>query len=351
MDNFAPRAPAAPPKQRTSARLAGHLVGPYNSRMPSRDYYEILGVPRTATADQIKAAYRKLARKHHPDVNKAKDAAEKFKEATAAYEVLSDPAKRQQYDQFGAEGPPGAGFGGQRPGRGGGRTHAWSGGQGVPFDFEEVFSGSNFSGMSLEELMAALGGGGRRGRRAGAHAPVGGDLEYEVTLDFLQAAKGTVMPLRLTQPDGRAEQLDVRIPPGMHDGSKVRVRGKGHPGPGGAGDLYIIIRVREHPVFRREGQDIHTDLPVTVTEAALGGTATIPTLDGPTELTIPAGASSGMKLRLRGKGVSDPKTGQRGDHYVVLKIVLPRTISEKGKQLLKQFAQSDPYDPRKDMPI
>jgi DnaJ-class molecular chaperone len=331
-------------------------------RMVEWDYYEILGVSRTATADHIRTAYRKLARKYHPDVNKAANAADKFKEATAAYEVLSDAEKRKMYDQFGRAGSrmgPGAAGqgpfgGGGRPGAGGSRTYTWSPGQGAPpggMDFEEMFGSSPFAGMSLEELMAALGGGGRAtGRRRGGPtpgpAPRGSDLEHPVTLDFLQAVHGTTMTLQMRREDGTAERINVRIPPGVHDGSKIRVRGKGNVGPGGTGDLYIVVSVRPSDQFRREGSDITTDLPISITEAAFGGTASVVTIDGPTTVKIPPGASSGTKLRLRGKGVADPRTGQRGDHYALVKIVVHKTISQRGRQLLEEFARTDPYNPR-----
>lgn len=326
--------------------------------MAKREYYEVLGVPRTATPDQVKSAYRKLARAYHPDVNKAKDAPARFKEATAAYEVLSDPQKRQMYDQFGSEVPPGFGAAGHGPGPRGGprtRTYTWSPGQGgAPFGggggFEDVFANSPFAGMSLEELLASLGGG-RQGRRTrgapAAPAPAGQDMEYPVTLDFMQAIRGTTTALQFEHPDGQVERIDVKIPPGVKEGSKIRVRGKGGLGPGGRGDLYILIHVREHPCFRRQDDDIYLDLPVSLAEAALGAEVTVPTIDGHAAVKVPACTSSGMQLRLRGRGAADPKTGQRGDQYVAIKIVLPETLSPKGKQLVEEFAKSDPYDPRR----
>ncbi len=329
--------------------------------MAQRDYYEILGVARSASPEQIRAAYRKLARKYHPDVNKSRDAGAKFKEATAAYEVLSDPEKRKLYDRFGHAGPAGAGY--ARAAGGPGRSYTWTyrGGEGVPPDFEDVFASSPFSGMSLEELLASLGGYSRRGsRQAGRSARAGRaaspfattqaaqlDVEYPITLDFLQAVKGCTTALELRRGEGSTERIEVKIPPGVRDGSKVRVRGKGRPGPGGPGDLFIVTRVREHPYFRREGADIHMDLPVSITEAALGAEVTVPTIDGHAVVKIPPGASSGTRLRLRGRGAADPKAGGRGDQYVVLRIALPPNLSEEGRKLLEQFASTDPYDPRK----
>jgi len=331
------------------------------SKMSKRDYYEILGVPRDASEERIKAAYRRLARRYHPDVNKSPGAAEKFKEATAAYEVLSDPKKRQTYDRFGHAGP--AGEGGQaytwtyrgRPGAG-------SGG-GIPFDFDDLFSSSPFSGMSLEDLLASLGGYSRRGARRRGAAGVGrgpgpfssvreapADVEYPLSLDFMEAVNGCTKALQLRGSDGRTERIEVKIPAGVRDGGKVRVRGKGGVGPGGTGDLLIVVRVREHPYFRREGDDVFLDLPVTIGEAALGAEVTVPTLDGRASLKIPPKAAGGKRLRLRGKGVVNPKSGKRGDQYVVVRIVPPEKISDEGRKLLEQFARTDPYDPRKGLP-
>jgi curved DNA-binding protein len=322
--------------------------------MAQRDYYEVLGVPRTASQEEIKAAYRRLARKYHPDVNKAKDATEKFKEATAAYEVLSDGQKRKLYDQFGHAGPEGFGRGwpggagqGRPTGRPGGRTYAYTYGPGQEgMDFEDIFSSSPFSGMSLEELLASLGGytrrsGGRRGTVSPGAAAQAEAPQAEVTLDFLQAVRGTTTTLELRLPDGRKEQIEVRIPPGVREGSKIRVRGKE-----GLGDLYILTHIREHPYFRREANDIYVELPVSVAEAGLGTEATVPTIDGKATLKVPPCTSCGTKLRLRGKGSPDPRSGQRGDQYVVIKIVLPKALSKRGQELLAELAKSDPYEPR-----
>lgn len=330
----------------------------------SRDYYEVLGVARNATPDQVRSAYRKLARKFHPDVNKAKDAPEKFKEATAAYEVLSDPQKRQMYDQFGQASPGGgAGPFQGRPGpggRGGSRVYTWNsrgGGQGQPVNFEDIFASSPFAGMGLEEILQSLGGGRRSWGRRGRAQPtpeefqgVGPDQEYPLTLDFLQAVNGSVLPLELRQPDGSTERINVKIPPGVHEGSRIRVRGKGAAGPGGPGDLYILVHVREHPYFRRQNDDIYLDLPLSIYEAALGAEVTVPTLDGQARLKVPPGSSGGVRLRLKGQGVANARGGGRGDQYVVIKIVLPPRLSDQGKKLLEDLARSDPYNPREGLP-
>jgi curved DNA-binding protein len=320
--------------------------------MAKRDYYDVLGVSKTASSDQIRTAYRKLARKYHPDVNKAADASAKFKEATEAYEVISDADKRQKYDQFGQAGP-GMPFGGQS-GPGGGRTYTWKGrpdeGYGEPggVDFADLFGrggGGGFSGMSLDDILASLGAGrrGKRGRAGPQSEPQ--DMHHEVTLDFMQAVGGTTVGLRLQSPDGRGgETIDVKIPPGVSEGSKVRLRGKGSAG----GDLYLITHIREHPYFRRDGADIYVDVPISMAEAALGAKVDVPTLDGTSTVTVPPGSSSGRNLRLRGKGVAS--SAGKGDQYVVLKIVVPQALSPKGVQLLKQFSEAEPFDPRAGVP-
>ncbi len=326
--------------------------------MGKRDYYEVLGVSRSASGDQIRSAYRKLARKYHPDVNKAADAAQKFKEATEAYEVLSDAEKRKMYDQFGHAGM-GGGFGaGAGPAAGrGGRTYTWTGGGGQAGGFqgfEDLFAGQGghgFMGMSLEELMAALGGGGRGGRRRTREAPRPGgmDVTYDLGVDFLQAVHGTTATIRLQREGGPSETISVKIPPGVKEGSKIRVRGKGAQGPGGGGDLYIVVHVREHPYFRREGDDIYLEVPVSVTEACLGAKVDVPTLEGTMTVTVPPGTASHRKLRLKGKGVKPP-SGEAGDQYVVIRIVPPEQVSDEAADLLRKLQQVQPYDPRAKAP-
>ncbi|MFB3891318.1 MAG: DnaJ C-terminal domain-containing protein [Phycisphaerae bacterium] len=323
--------------------------------MAKRDYYDVLGVGRDASVDQIKAAYRKLARKYHPDVNKASDAPTKFKEATEAYEVLSDPQKRKMYDQFGFIGP-GEGFPQGGPGPGG-RTYQWRGqpGQGFNINIDDIFGGGGqgFMGMSLDEILQQLAGGGRRGAgqpRAGrggraAYEPQPSDLDAEVTLDFMQAINGTTVSLRLQAGDA-SQTINVKIPPGVHEGSRIRVRGKGSAG----GDLYIITHIREHPYFRREGDDIHVQVPVSITEAALGAKVDVPTLNGMTTVTVPPGTSSSRLLRLRGLGVARPNGRGRGDQYVEIRIVAPPSVSDKGAELLRQFDAIEKFDPRAGVP-
>jgi DnaJ-class molecular chaperone len=321
--------------------------------MAKRDYYDVLGVSRTAGVDEIKAAYRKLVRKCHPDVNKAADAAAKFREATEAYDVLGDAAKRKRYDQFGHAGPEvfgGAGRGGARGGRGG--AYAGPVGEGATFDFGDIFGGgSGFDGMSMEDILEALGS--RRGRGGGRGGPRRGqDVETHLTLEFMDAVRGTTARLRMAHEGGQAgagETLDVRIPPGVKEGSRIRVRGKGGPGSGGGGDLYIVVHVDPHAYFRREGDDIHVTVPISITEAALGGRVEVPTIDGTMVMTIPPGTGSSRRLRLRGKG-APRQGGQRGDQHVFLEIVPPPKLTDRQRELLVQFDKERPFDPRAEAP-
>lgn len=309
--------------------------------MAKRDYYEVLGIKRSASDAQIKTAYRKLARKYHPDVNKASDASGQFREATEAYEVLSDQEKRKMYDRFGHAGPTGRPFGTGRS-----YTSAGPGG----FDIGDIFGrgSSGFAGMGLDDILNALRGG-RRGRARSQMR--GSDVEYKVTLGFMDVIRGTSAMLRYLQPGkgGATETLDVKIPAGVGAGSKIRVRGKGALGPGGAGDLYLIVDVKDHPYFRREGEDIYLDLPISIVEATLGAKVDMPTIDGMMTVSIPAGVSSGTKLRLRGKGVAMAGK-KRGDQYVVIKIVPPQNISQEAKKLIKEFEQISELDVRAKTP-
>ncbi len=320
-----------------------------------RDFYEVLGVKKNATAGQIKSAYRKKARKYHPDVNKADDAAEKFHQATEAYGVLSDPEKRKRYDQFG---PAAFRTGGPTPGSGGFYPGA---GRTVQFDFGDIFGGGRgggggFMGMGLEEILEALGGGRRKTRRGPKAAPHRGrNLEHHVQLDFHQALHGTSTSVRIhtTDSSGKAsaQTLTVKIPPGVREGQKIRVRGKGAMGPGGAGDLLLICHIKDHPFFQRVGDDIYVQVPISIVEASLGASVDVPTIDGMTTVKIPPGTPSGRRLRLRGKGMTlrgDPK--KRGDQHVVIKIVPPTKVSRAGKDLLKEFQKTEDQDPRADAP-
>lgn len=308
--------------------------------MANHDLYKTLGVSKSATADEIRKAYKKLSKKYHPDANKEKDAPERFKQVQEAYDVLQDPQKRQQYDQFGQV------FPGGNPPRG--QPFNWgSPGQGGagPIDLGDLFGGGQ---IDLEQILGgAFGGaGGRRPSKRGSRR--GGDVEVEVEIPFQIAVDGGNHDLHLDR-GGKPERLSVKIPAGVDTGSVVRLASQGHPGANGgaAGDLLVRIRVAPHPWFRREGIQLLLDLPVTVTEAALGAKVEVPTLsEGMVVVTIPPGTSSGAKLRLRGKGVVDRNTKEHGDQLVVIKIVVPRKPGERAVELLKELAQVEPQNPR-----
>jgi len=298
--------------------------------MAEVDFYQVLGLSRSAGADQIKRAYRRLAKRYHPDRNKGNPAAtEKFKQVRQAYEVLSDPQKRATYDRFGTT-EVGGGAG---PWPGGARTYRWSGDPGK-FDFgglADMFgqAAGRPEGMGdiFEQLFGQRGHGPRRTARPRTE-PAAADIQHEMSLSFEQAINGTTLQLTL-QRGGRREKIEVRIPAGVTDGQRIRLRGKGQPG-----------------YFRREGSDVYLDLPISVTEASLGAKVTIPTIDGPTTLTVPAGTAGGTKLRLRGKGVGDARTGKRGDQYAVIRIVPPKRLDEQQRRLMEELSQALPDDPR-----
>lgn len=316
--------------------------------MPNNDYYEALGVSKTASADEIRKAYKKLSRKYHPDANKDKDAPERFKQVQEAFDVLGDTEKRQQYDRFGKAFP-----GGQFPGGGGpqGQPFNWPGGQpgaGGGVDFSELFGGGQ---IDLEQILGgAFGGSG--GRKQSRRAPRrGDDVEVEVEIPFQTAVEGGKYDLSLDR-GGKHETLSVKIQAGVDTGNLVRLAGQGHPGANGgpAGDLLVRIKVAAHPFFRREGSNLLLDLPVTITEAALGAKVEVPTLsEGQIVVTIPAGTSSGAKLRLKGKGVLDRSTKEHGDQFVIIKIVVPRKPGDRARALLKELAEVEPLTPRRDM--
>ena len=393
-----------------------------------KDYYGALGVKKTASAEDIRKAFRKLARKYHPDVNPDKSAEEKFKTISEANEVLSDPKKRKVYDQLGfysdnidpaaAEAYARAGS----PGGFGGGGASGGGYQEVPFDF----GGFDFSDMAEGARRSGGGGGGGfrdifssmfsgSGRQQSAHPQPepGTDLEYQMNVGFWQAIRGAELQLgvphlescahchgrgylespgecpqchgkgQVTQKSGsmkfnmpcprcggsgknrgmctvchgegrleREENIRVRIKPGTRDGQRIRLAGRGNAGTMGApaGDLYIIVRAGEHPVFKRDGDDIYLTIPVTVSEAALGSKVEVPTIDGRAQLKIPPGTQSGQKLRLREKGVpSAVKEGVRGDEIVEVKVVVPTLRDEKSKEILRELAQLNPEDPREDL--
>jgi molecular chaperone DnaJ len=393
-----------------------------------KDYYAVLGIKKTASAEDIRKAFRKLARKYHPDVNpNNKQAEEKFKELSEANDVLTDPKKRKIYDQLGyysdnidpaaAEAyARGGGFGAG----GFGATPGARGAQGVPFDFGG-FDFSDFTGAGADQgkrgggfrdIFSSMFSGGGVGR--GPSGPESGsDLEYQVNVGFWQAIKGAVMRLNVTRRDvcptchgsgdistggtcpncggkgqvtqmsgnmkfnvtcpqcggsgkaqktcsecdgegtiSRTEPLEVRIKAGTRDGQRIRLAGKGNAGAhGGApGDLYIIVRIGEHPIFRREGDNILVKVPVSVSEAALGAKIEVPTIDGRAQLRIPPGTQSGQKLRMREKGVpSATKDGARGDEIVEVAVSVPQVRDERSKEILRELTKLNPDDPRAEM--
>jgi curved DNA-binding protein len=300
--------------------------------MSKRDFYEVLGVSRSASQDEIRKAYKKLAKKFHPDVKPADpDAEKKFSEITEAYDVLSDDAKRKSYDQFGHAARGGA--------AGGNPFQGFGGGGGASFDLDDILGGMFGGGGN------PFGGGGRRGQ---PRTQKGQDAKAEITVPFIVAVEGGEHSVSL-QNGTKSERLSVKIPAGIEDGQSIRLAGQGNPGSGGgpAGDLIVTVHIATHPWFRRDGQNLLVDVPMSPSEAALGAKIDVPTLtEGTVVLTVPPGTSSGAKLRLRGKGVRNHKTGDRGDQFVVLKISVPKDLSEEAKSLYEKLAELNPKDPR-----
>ncbi len=306
--------------------------------MKYKDYYAILGVKKDATADEIKSAYRKLARKYHPDVSKEKDAEEKFKEMSEAYETLKDTEKRAAYDQLGSY-TPGQEF---RP----------------PPDWGQQFAQGRggFDDIDLESLFAGLAGRQRRGGAQGGNAPVAGsDYEAVVRLTFMQAFHGTEVDLELSvlefTPDGGARRVPhrvkTRIPPGVTNGEKLRVPGKGGKGINGGpdGDLYLDIEVVLHPIYRTSGKDVYVDLPLSPWEAVLGTSVKLPTPAGAVALKVPPGTRSGQELRLTGRGMTRG-TGAAGHLLAVVRIEVPSVVGDKEKALYKELAEISNFTPR-----
>tara|TARA_R110002073_G_scaffold104089_1_gene235488 strand:- start:4941 stop:5897 length:957 start_codon:yes stop_codon:yes gene_type:complete len=304
----------------------------------SRDPYEVLGLAKTATADEIKKAYRKIVRTSHPDLNPDDEGAQaRFIEATAAHDLLKDPALRARYDK-GEIDASGAERQAERPFY---REYAQQSDN--PYQSSRGFEGFDTSDI-FEEILRQRGQGGGRG---GSYNAAGSDRRYQLELDFLEAALGTQK--RITLPDGQS--LDVKIPSGTADGQTIRLRGKGGAGigEGPSGDALVSLSVRPHKLFRREGDDIVMTLPVTLDEAVLGGKVEVPTIDGPVALTIRKGASSGQVLRLRGRGVQPAGGKPRGDQRVELRIVSPPEIDEALHSFMQSWRETHAYDPRKEM--
>ncbi|RZB19803.1 J domain-containing protein [Streptomyces sp. F001] len=307
----------------------------------ARDFYEVLGVPRTADRDEIQRAYRSLARKYHPDINKDPSAEERFKEINEAFSVLSDPEQRARYDRFGEdfrkvpedwEERVGAGAG-----AGGGFRWATGGGPRVRYGT----TGFGEEGVDFEDLFGSFFGAGRM-RVQGA------DQEAELPLTVEEAYRGGRRTVTLAGPSGQ-RRYEVDVPAGVTDGQRIRLAGQGGRGSGDApaGDLYLRVRIQPHPVFRLEGRDVHVQLPITPWEAALGATVPVPTPSGATaKVTVPAGSSSGRRLRLRGEGMPGPR-GTGGDLYAELRIMVPPRLGDRERALFEELAAVSSFDPRR----
>jgi DnaJ-class molecular chaperone len=306
-----------------------------------RDPYQTLGVPRSASADDIKKAYRRLAKEHHPDL-KPGDARneDRFKEISAAYSLLSDPEKRARFDRGEIDGS-----GQERhAGRSGYRS---SGARSRSFSDEDA--NFNFGG---DDWFSDLFGGGRKRGNAGAGGSSGGgarakgtDIAYAVTVTFLEAAQGTKRRISLSN----GKSLDVAVPPGTEDQQKLRLKGQGLGGMGGmpAGDAIIEVNVESHPFFTRQDGDIHMEMPITLYEAVLGATVRVPTISGAVAVKVPPGSNTGSMLRLRGKGVISQKTKQAGDQYVKLKVVLPEPPDAELVKFMEGWSKTRSYDVRR----
>jgi DnaJ-class molecular chaperone len=310
--------------------------------MAKQNYYSVLGVPRDASAKDIKQAYRKLARKYHPDVNPGDPAAEqKFKEVSEAYAVLGNPENRKKYDHFGSQ--------------------AFSGGFESAFDRDSGFGGFHTGNLrdffnsrggfaeSVGSIFEDFFGGAQQRPHTASHR--GQDREQTVEIRFEEAVRGTTISVQVPRLHGPVERLQVKIPAGVDTGSKIRLAGKGEAGKYGspAGDLYIVTHVQPHPYFTRQGDDILCEVPVTLAEIMLGGKIEVPTIDGKTTMTIPAATQNGRLFRLRGKGIPHLKGGGQGDQYVKVQVVLPETLDESSRRLIAEFDQRNRLQPRRHM--
>ena len=310
-----------------------------------KDYYQTLGVPRDASSADIKKAFRKLARKHHPDVAKDKKTAEaKFKEINEANEVLGDPQKRKKYDELGAhwQNPHAGRQSGRQPNAG--REFNF-GGTGFSDFFEQYFSGASRHGYP--ETAAP----------SGSRARKGGDIEGDILVTLEEAMHGAVRPISLQTTNARSGKVEtqsfqVRIPAGVTDGKRIRVPGQGESGSGGAaaGDLYLRVRHSAHPDFHTEGTDLFYDLDLAPWEAVLGAELTVPTLDGPIKLRIPPGSENNQQLRVRGRGLPKGKTADRGDFHAILNIHLPATLNDDERELWEKLRSISKFNPRSESP-
>lgn len=354
-----------------------------NRKVSKRDYYEVLGVEKNATKDEIKRAYRKLARKYHPDVNKSDDAEEKFKEAKEAYEVLNNDQKRAQYDQFGHAGTQqGHGFGGAQDFSGfgdifdmffggGGRRDPNAPQQGadlqytMTLDFEEAIFGKETE-ISLpkdEECQTCHGSGAKPGTKPQtcSHCNGSGQLNMEQNTPFGRVVNrrvchycqgtGKIIPEKCATCHGEGKvkkqtKIKISIPAGIDEGQQIRISGKGEPGKNGGppGDLFVIVHIKKHDYFQREGDHIFLELPITFTQAALGDEMEVPTVHGNVTFKIPAGTQTGKTFRLKGKGVPNVRGFGKGDQHVKIKVITPTKLTSRQKELLKEFNDIDGHD-------
>ncbi|MEV4510147.1 DnaJ C-terminal domain-containing protein [Dactylosporangium sp. NPDC049525] len=320
----------------------------------TRDPYQVLGVARDAKPEEIQRAYRTLARRQHPDINKEPGAEERFKEINEAYHVLSDPERRARYDRFGSKwrqvpddfaragagaGGPGSGFSGAGVPGGGFRGAGFRG------------SGAGFPGsagrgpgidVDLEDLLGSMFG----GRHAAGPVP-GADTQAGITIGVEDAFRGGRRQVTLPGPDGRPRRYDVNIPAGVIEGQRIRLAGQGNPGVAGGppGDLYLVVHLAPHPRFRVEGRNVVLDLPVSAWEAALGAPVPLETPGGPVRVDVPPGTSSGRRLRLRGRGLPNPR-GNPGDLYAEVKIMVPPTLTEAERRLFQELGEASHFNPR-----
>ena len=317
--------------------------------MEYKDYYQALGIKKDATQKEVQAAYRKLARKWHPDVNKKPDAEEKFKEINEAYEVLKDPEKRKRYDTYGAN---------WREGQQYSPPPGWDN---VQYDFNDGMGGFEFQGGNagqFSDFFEGLFGRGRARSPAGQDmqgwAMRGQDQESDIALTLEEAYHGAKKAIRLqtleqegSQYVPKTREITVNIPAGVTDGKRIRLNGQGGPGVGGGpnGDLYLKVHIQPHRIFTVSGSDLEEEVPISPWEAALGTKVELATMSGKVNLTIPAGVQSGQKLRLRGKGMPIPKGGH-GDLYAVIKIVVPKKLSEEERELFEQLSRVSTFEPR-----
>jgi curved DNA-binding protein len=318
--------------------------------MEFKDYYAVLGVAKNASQEEIQRAYRKLARKYHPDINQTTGAEDKFKDLGESYEVLKDPDKRAKYDRYGAAWKAAEQGGGTPPpgyedvwfDLGGAEDFGFSGGSGFSSFFEQLFGAA--AGRST-----AKGRRGARGFAPGAQWTMpGADQEARLALTLEEASHGDEREISLSSPTtGQSKTYVVHIPKGIRPGQRIRLAGQGEKGVGGAppGDLYLLVEILPHPMFRLEGRDLYTTVPVTPWEAALGAEVTLATLEGAVHVKIPSGSSSGRKIRLRGKGFPDPKSSP-GDLYAEINIRVPETLSAEEKELFEQLAKVSRFAPR-----